>query len=175
MMPSAQFLEGEQEPRIFKAARVWESNVWGATVAGIGAGLLILAVAVILLFDSAGPSGARAGGALILTIVATFWATFPGNLIAAVPIAVGLEEGKRLLLHAPFKRLYIPLEEVQEVRDSDASRFIQQGVVVKLSKRHGLMKSFVIHWAFGDQGIKLARAIREEISRRDAPKSNIPG
>lgn len=53
MTQSAQ-QEGNQEPRIFKASRVWESNVWGATVAGIGGGLLISVVAGILLFDSEG-------------------------------------------------------------------------------------------------------------------------
>jgi hypothetical protein len=174
MMQSAQ-LENDQEPRIFKASRVWESNVWGATVAGIGGGLLISVVAGILLFDSEGLSGTRAGAVLILTMAACFLATFPGNLIAAVPITVDLEEGKGLLLHAPLKKLYIPFEEVQEVRDSTVGQIFQQGIVVKLNKRHGLMKSFVIHVAFGEQGRKLARAIQQEMSRRETPKSGAAG
>lgn len=169
MMQSAQ-LESRQEPRIFKASRVWESNVWGATVAGIGGGLLISVVAGILLFDSQGLSGTRAGAVLILTMVASFLAMFPGNMIAAVPIAVDLEEGKGLLLHAPLRVLYIPFEEVQEVRDSTVGKIFQQGIVVKLNKRHGLMKSFIIHVAFGEQGATLARAIQQEISRREQTK-----
>jgi hypothetical protein len=167
MMENPQLLENNQEPRIFEASRAWASNVWGATVAGIGGGLLISVVAGILLFDSAGPAGTKVGAVLILTIIATFLATFPGNLIAAVPIAVDLEEGKGLLLHAPLKKLYIPFEEVQKVRDSTVGQIFQQGIVVKLNKRHGLMKSFVIHVAFGEEGRRLAQAIQQEISRRE--------
>jgi hypothetical protein len=172
-------LENDRESRIFKASRPWESNVWGATVAGIGAGLLILVVSGILLFDSAGPSGRRAGLALILTIIAMFLAMFPGNLIAAVPVAVELKEGKGLRLIAPLKKLYIGFEEVQEVRDSTVAytygslrtlvqrQICLQAFVVKLNKRHGLLKSFAIYWAFGDQGRQLAQAIQREISRRE--------
>jgi hypothetical protein len=159
-------LENDREPRIFKASGIWESNVWGATVAGIGTGLLLSVIAGILLFESEGPSGRRAGLALILTVIATLLAMFPGNLIAAVPVAVELEEGKGLRLIAPMKKLYIPIEEVKEVRDSTVAQILQQGTVVKLNKRHGLLKSFAIHWAFGDEGRQLARAIRQEILRR---------
>jgi hypothetical protein len=159
-------LENDREPRIFKASGIWESNVWGATVAGIGTGLLMSVLAGILLFESEGPSGRRAGLGLILTIIATLLAMFPGNLIAAVPVAVELEEGKGLRLIAPLKKLYIPIEELQEVRDSTVAQIFQQGTVVKLNKRHGLLKSFAIHWAFGDEGRQLARAIRQEILRR---------
>src|SRR6266849_5861513 len=151
MMENAQLLENNQEPRIFKASRVWASNVWGATVAGIGGGLLISVVAAILLFDSAGPGGTRVGAVWILTSIVTVLATFPGKLIAAVPIAVDLEQGKGLLLHAPLQKLYIPFKEVKEVRDSTVSQVFQQGIVVKLNKRHGLMKSFAIHWTIGEE------------------------
>ena len=153
------------ERRIFNASRAWKSNVWGATVAGIGGSLVLSIVAGILLFYSAGPTGRKAGIVLILTIVGSVLAMFQGNLIAAVPISVELEQGKGLYLCAPLKKLYIPMEDVVEVRDSAAWQFLQQGIVVKLNKRHGLMKSFAIHWAFGSEGRQLARAIEAEISR----------
>jgi len=161
-------LRNDLAPRRFKAARFWESNVWGATIAGIGGGLVLSIVGGILLFDSEGRDGATAGAVLIVTIVVTLVAMFPGNMIAAVPVAVDMEEGKGLLLIAPLKKLYIPFQEVREVRDSTAWQIFQQGIVVKLNKRHGLMKGFIIHWAFGDQGRQLARAIQQEISRRVA-------
>jgi len=164
MMHKMAILSNNEEPCTYKASRVWESNVWGATVAGMGMGILISVVAAILLFDSEGASGKRAGAVLIITIVATFLAMFPGNLIAAVPIAVDLEKGKGLLLHAPLKKLYISFEEVKEVRDSTVWQIFQQGIVVKLSKRHRLIKSFVIHRTFGEEGRKLARAIQQEIA-----------
>jgi hypothetical protein len=159
-------LENHRESRIFKASRIWDSNVWGATVAGIGAGLLMTAVAGILLWEAEDRNVRMFAGLWILANVTTLVALFPGNLIAAVPIAVELEEGKGLRLIAPLKKLYIPFEEVQEVRDSTVARIFQQGTIVKLNKRHGLMKSFAIHWSFGDQGRQLARAIQQEISRR---------
>jgi len=157
-------LENDQESRIFKASRFWESNVWGATVAGIGMGILMTVIGGIMLWEEKAPDALPV--ALILTTVTSLLALFPGNLIAAVPIAVELEGGEGLHLIAPLKKLYIPFEEVQEVRDSTVARIFQQGTVVKLNKRHGLMKSFAIHWSFGDQGRQLARAIQQEILRR---------
>ena len=159
-------LENDQESRIFKASRFWDSNVWGATVAGIGGGLLMTAVAGIVLWEADDWNQRMFAALWILTTVTTLVALFPGNLIAAVPIAVELEEGKGLRLIAPLKKLYIPFEEVQEVRDSTVARIFQQGTVVKLNNRHGLIKSFAIHWSFGDQGRQLARAIQQEILRR---------
>jgi hypothetical protein len=157
-------LKNDREPRIFKASRYWESNVWGATVAGIGMGILMTVVAGIMLWEEQTLDALPV--VLILTIVASLLAMFPGNLIAAVPVAVELEEGKGLRLIAPLKKLYIPIDQVNEVRDSTFWQIFQEGIVVKLNTRHGLMKSFAIHWAFGDQGRQLARAIQQEISRR---------
>lgn len=95
---------------------------------------------------------------------------FPGNMIVTVPIAVDVDKDK-LCLIAPLKKLYIPLREVREIRDSTAWQIFQQGVVVKLNKRHGLMKSFIIHWAFGPEGKQLARTIQEGIAnQRYRPK-----
>lgn len=156
--------EAPPAPQVFKASKYWESNVWGATVAGIGGALVLIAVGGILLVESAGPDGRRLGAALLLTIVATFLAMFPGNMILAVPLAVVLEPGKGLQLQAPLRRLYIPIQEIEEVRDSTVRQIFQQGVVVKLNKRHGLLKSFVIHWAFGAEGRQLARALRDQFS-----------
>lgn len=135
-------------------------------VAGIGCGVLLSTVAGILVFLSQGPEGRKLGVLLFLTILATFLAMFPGNMLAAVPTTIELEPGKRLRLHAPLKKLDIPIEEVEEVRDSTGWQIIQQGTIVKLSKRHGLMKSFAIHWAFGTEGRELVRALKEEISQR---------
>lgn len=158
--------ETDRALRIFKASKYWDFNVWGAVVAGIGGGLLISVIGGILLFDSAGPSGRRAGAVLILTIAGTLLAMFPGNLLAAVPIAVELEDGKGLRLCAPLKKLYIPIDEVEAVRDSTVFQIFQQGIVVQLNRRHGLMKSFIIHWAFGDEGKELAQAVQREINKR---------
>ena len=155
--------ENDCGPRIFKASIIWESNVWGAIDAGIGGGLFLLLVAGISIFDSEGPTGKMYDLVLVLTTIATLLAMYPGNLLAVAPVAVELEGGKGLHLIAPLKKLYIPMEEVQEVRDSTLARIFQQGTVVKLNKRHGLLKSFVIHWAFGDEGRQLAQAIQREI------------
>jgi hypothetical protein len=160
-------IDGDEATLIFKASRYWESNVWGATVAGIGGGLVLSLVGGILFWMAEAPRVQMLGVILILMVAATLLAMFPGNMIAAVPIVVDLEQGKGLLLHAPLKKLYIPFGEVKEVRDSALSQVFQQGIVVKLDKRHGLMKSFLIHGAFGEQGRKLARAIQHEISQRE--------
>ncbi|HEV2521502.1 MAG TPA: hypothetical protein VGT24_03900 [Candidatus Acidoferrales bacterium] len=117
-MAQEPWIENDRGHRIFKASRIWESNVWGATVGGIGAGLVMLVIAIILIFDSAGPAGRMDGFVLAITIIATLLALFPGNLIAVIPVAVELQSGKGLRIVAPLKNLYIPIEEVQEIRDS---------------------------------------------------------
>lgn len=153
-----------QATHVFKASKFWEFNVWGAAVAGICGAAVLLLVAGILLFDSDGATGRTDGAVLVMAIVATYLVMFPGNLIVSVPIAVDLNSGKGLILHAPLKKLFIPFEEIREVRDSGISLVLQQGIVVKLNKRYGLMKSFAIHRAYGDEGQRLARAIQQEIS-----------
>jgi hypothetical protein len=153
-------------PRIFKASRIWGFNVWGAMIGGIGGGLVILVIATILIFDSEGPTGRMHGLVLALVIVATLLAMFPGNLIATIPVAVELESGKGLCLIAPLKKLYIPIEEVRDIRDYFSVWRPTPGAVVKLSKRYGLLKSFSIHWAFGEEGRQLAQAIQREILLR---------
>jgi hypothetical protein len=165
-MTQNSWIANNEGPRIFKASRIWEFNVWGAIVGGIGGGLVKLVVATILIFDSEGPTGRMDGLVLALTIAATLLAMFPGNLIAVTPVAVELESGKGLRLIAPLKKLYISMEEVQEVRDSTSAWSSRQGAVVKLNKRHGLLKSFAIHWAFGEEGRQLAQAIQRELLLR---------
>jgi len=166
MLPST-LQEYGNEPRTFKASKYWESNVWGAVVAGIGGALVLSVVGGILVLGSAGQEGKKLGAILLFCVVGTLLALFPGNMIAAVPVAVELEEGKGLRLIAPLKKLYIPIDEVSEVRDSTFWQIFQEGIVVKLNKRHGMIKSFAIHWAFGEQGRQLARAIQQEIVRRE--------
>ena len=123
-------------------------------------------ISIILIFDSEGPTGRIDGLILGLTIVASLLAMFPGNLIAATPVAIEFESGKGLHLIAPLKKLYIPMEEVLELRDSFSAWTSQKGTLVKLNKRHGLMKSFAIHWSFGEEGQQLAQAIQREMLLR---------
>ena len=99
---------------------------------------------------------------LALVLVLSALCFVPGNLIAAYPYAVSIEEGRGLELRAVLKKLYIPLEEVRDVQKS----YLQPGYVVRLKRRHRLLKSFLIPWYFGDEAEPLANAIREEIRRR---------
>jgi hypothetical protein len=59
------------------------------------------------------------------------------------------------------KKVYIPLDEVVEINES----LLRTRTVIKLRKRHGLLKSFWIHWAYGEQGRALVLEIRKEIAR----------
>lgn len=101
---------------------------------------------------------------LALIIVVSVLCFSSGNMGAAYPYAVTVEQGKGLQLYAPFKKLYIPIQDIQDVRKS----LTQQGYVVRLKRPHRLLTSFVIHSFFGDQGEPLARAIESEIRRHTA-------
>ena len=120
-------------------------------------------VAVIII--SAGPGfnrGLLVAFLLIANMIVALLVLFPGNLAAQMPYAVELEDGRGLRIYGPLKTVYVPVDEIKEVRRS----WLHLGWVVKLSRRHRLLKSFVIHGGFGRQGSELARAIQEEIGRR---------
>jgi len=149
--------------RSFRASRAWTSNVYGAIVAGMGATCLICAVAGILLWETEGNTKAIST-VMVLSTIGTLIAEYPGNLIAASPYAVELKPGVSLLLRAPFKTVYIPLSDVRSVKYSP----FRLGYTVSLRRRKRLLTGFVIHKGFGAEGPELARAIQEEIIRRDS-------
>ncbi len=93
---------------------------------------------------------------LILLLTAFAW--FPGNAIASFPYEVVVEKRRGLHIRAPFKELYIPIDNIQDVRSSSL-----RGFVVRLKRRHRLLTQIVIHRFFGREGKPLADTIREEI------------
>jgi hypothetical protein len=146
-------------PRVFKAGRFWDFNVFGAAVGGAGAVTLVLVMMGLVVWLNPTPHNVLFAAGLALVLTASVLCFLPGNLIAAYPYAVSLEEGKGLELRAPIKRVYIPIEDVRDVRKS----YFQPGYIVRLKRRRRLLKSFLIPWYFGDQAELLANAIREEI------------
>jgi len=154
-------LDSEKVPRVFKAGRLWNSNVFGAALAGGLGGILMLIVMVIVVSGNPTANNILFAAGLALVLVLSLLCLVPGNLIAAYPYAVSLEEGKGLELRAPIRRVYIPIEDVRDVRKS----YLQPGYVVRLKRRRRLLRSFLIPWYFGDQAEPLAGAIREELRR----------
>jgi len=145
----------------FKAGPLWNSNVFGAALGGAGAGVLMLVVMSIVVLENPTLNNVLFASGLALILIASALCFVPGNLIAAYPYAVSLEEGKGLELRAPLRRVYIPIEDLRDVRMS----FLQPGYIVRLKRRHRLLKGFLIPRFFGDQTEPLAHAIREEIRR----------
>jgi len=148
-------------PRIFKAGQFWSSNVCGAALGGAGAGILMLVMMGIVVWMKPVQENLLFAATLTLVLVISGLCFLPGNMSAVYPYAVAVEEGKGLQLSAPFKKLYIPIQDIRDVRKS----FLQQGYVVRLKRRHRLLTSFVIHSFFGDQAEPLASAIQKEIRR----------
>lgn len=148
--------------RRFEASRLWEFNVYGAVVAGIGGFVVLCVVAGIIISSGRGLDVYLIVGAMIASVILTLLCLFPGNLVAVHPFAVELEAGKGLRLLAPLKEVYIPIEDVKAVRRS----YLELGWAVKLNRRHGALTRFSIHGGFGRQGGELARAIQEEIAHR---------
>lgn len=148
-------------PRVFKAARFWSSNVIGAALAGGLGGILMLIVMGIIVWGNPAPSNIIFAIGLVLVLLGSVLCFTFGNLIAAYPYCVALEQGKGLELRAPLKKLYIPVQDLNDVR---RSMFPQPGYIVRLNRRNGLLKSFLIPSYFGNQAESLVDAIREEIS-----------
>jgi hypothetical protein len=150
----------DDDVRSFKSSRWWSFNIWGATVAGFGTGMLVSTLDVIGAVNST-PKSEPLRIALVICglVMLAVLAYFPGNAIARHPYEVVIEKGKGLRVYAPFKKLYIPIENIRDVG------FSGEGSVVRLKRRHWLLKVIVIHRFFGSQGPPLADAIREEIQR----------
>lgn len=155
-------LGSESIPRVFKAGRFWDFNVFGAAVGGAGAVILMLVMMGLVVWLNPTPHNVLFAAGLALVLVLSLLCFVPGYLIAVYPYAVSLEEGKGLELRAPTRRVYIPIEDVRDVRKS----YLQPGYIVRLKHRRRLLKSFLIPWYFGDQAEPLANAIREEIRRQ---------
>jgi hypothetical protein len=145
--------------RVFRAPWPWVFNVCGAVVAGIGTAVAFLVYAGILVWSA--HRFELLPVIFILSVVAGVTALFPGNFVAAFPYGIGIEEGKGIRLYAPFTEMYVPFDEVKEVKWS----YLRPGWLIRLKRRRGLLTSFTIHVAWGRQGRELAQAIGEELAR----------
>jgi len=152
----------EGETKCFRASKLWTANVCAAAVGGIS-GLAITSVLLLnVLWASPENKNRFLAAAWLLMIFVSAWGMYPGNWIASAPYAVKISQGKGLWLYAFLRKVYIPLDEISEIDES----LLGTRTVIKLSKRHGLLKSFWIHRAYGDQGRELVLEIRKEIARR---------
>ena len=151
--------EGNKNVRVFRATRYWESNVCGATVAGLGMCAFFLVLSALGIWMTRRIDWLSV--ALALTAVGGPIALLKGNLSAQWPYAVEIEEGKGICIYAPFKKIYVPIEEVRKAEWS----WLLTGWVIRLRKRHGLLKDFIIHFAWGRSGRELARAIKQELGQ----------
>jgi hypothetical protein len=148
--------------RRFQASRLWEFNVYGAIIGGLGGGAILLVVAGILISDGIGLDQASFLAAFLITnVLAGLLLLYPGNLAVAFPYAVEIEHGRGLRLFGPMKNVYVPLMDVKEVRSS----FLAFGWVVKLRRGQRALTAFTIHRGFGPEGRELACTIEQEIAR----------
>jgi hypothetical protein len=154
----------ENGERIFKAGQFWSSNVCMAMLGGLAGGILLLVVMIIVVSGNPTRHNVLFASVLVLTIVIYVVCVLFGNLSAAYPYAVAIEDGKGLQLYAPLKKLYIPIEDVKDVRMS----LLRQGYVVRLRRSHRLLTQFVIHAFWGKQAAPLADAIQEQIRQNNS-------
>ena len=143
----------------------------GSTSDGIGGAILLVTVFTIVLWGSDfGREAVIWFVSICLTLLGTALAFYPGNLVVTYPLAVEIEPSKQIVLIAPWKRLIIPIEELRDIRNSP----LHQGYVVRFHHRKGLLKSFVIHWFFGQERTALAKAIESLLTRTTIVKTGGP-
>ncbi len=151
---------GAKGVKVFRAPRLWEFNICAALAAGVCGALVILALAGNLI-----RSTGRVGWVpafLIVDMVGGLLILLPGNYASRFPYAVEVVEGKGLWFYAPFKKMYVPLEEIKQVGWSYAGA----GWAVRLGKRRGVIKTIIIYVAWWRVGRELAAAIEGELARR---------
>jgi hypothetical protein len=150
----------ESGSQVFKGSGFWASNVRMATYAGIG-GAIVMSVQFGIVFwmtERLKIKFLMIG--MELSIIVFLLYSFLGDGIATYPYAITIEHGKGLRLSTPFKEIYIPIENIKDVRA------IAFGFAVRLKRRHRLLTEFVIHSFFG-KAWAVADAIRAEIHGRD--------
>jgi hypothetical protein len=151
------------EPKTYRASGYWRTNISGAVLAGIGGTILLLTVFTIVLWGSGfAEENVIWFIAICLILLGTALAFYPGNWVVTYPLAVEVEPSKQIVLIAPWKRLIIPIEDLRDIRNSP----LHQGYVVRFRRRHGLLKSFIIHWFFGDERRALAEAIESVVNHK---------
>ena len=151
------------DARVFRAWHYWESNVCATAVAALGVCALFLVLAGQMVWLTKSISWLPA--LLILNGIGAPLALLLGNLAAFYPFAVEIQQGKALCFYAPFKKIRVPIHDVDRVKWS----WLWVGWVVRLKERRGLLKWFIIHAAWGRQGRELARAIEVELGREAHP------
>jgi hypothetical protein len=130
--------------------------------ASLAGGVILFVLGGNLLWLAHSSQGRLWGAGLVLCTLGTTLALFLGNLIGRWPYAAEFQKKKDgLWLFAPFKKLYIPIEEISKVEWS----LLASGWVVKLKKRKGLLKRFVLQ-GWGQDARTLAQLVNEEIVRR---------
>ena len=87
---------------------------------------------------------------------------FPGNLAVGWPYKVGFDRSKGLTLFGAYKRVFIPMSEIQSIEPS----YFWQGI--RFSKTSGFLGQCVIHFLFGSERRELAQTIKSAIEERDA-------
>ena len=143
---------------MFRAPRLWEFNVCGAAVAGIGGSVVLLVQAGVVIWLNGAATWLSL--LMILNVAVGIPLLFPpGNLIAMFPYAAEVEEGKEVRFYAPFNILQIGMDEIEQIRWS----YARTGWVVKLKRRHGVVGRLLIHAAWGRKGRDLAAAIENEL------------
>jgi len=157
----------ESEGRIlaYRGSRLWSANIWGATVAGICGGILMLAVCVIGIVLKPSPRIVMLLGGWIVTLGLSGLALFPGNMIASFPYEVVIEKGRGVYVRAPLRNLFIPFEDIEEIRRGVVERY-----VIRLRRRHRLLREIVIHRFYGSQAPLLADAVGEEVRKMAASR-----
>ena len=152
----------EKEIRKYQGSRAWELNVYGAIVGGLGGGILMVVIGLIIFWDASSKLvPALILAAFIIYQVVGSLALYRGNSVAKWPYAVEVDPGSGLRLFAPYKEIYIPISEIKDIRKS----LLDRSYVVRLRRRRGVLKSFVIHWLFGGEREALAQAIRQAIGQ----------
>lgn len=151
-----------REPRVYHASKLWEFNVYGSIVAGLSGGTLLIVLALLVLRISEKSSlGLLFLLVAIVNLGVGLLILYTGNLIATFPHAVEVAPGTGLRLYAPWKRIYVPVHEIQDVKKS----LLYQGYVIRLRRRRGLLRRIIIHWFFGREREALVRAIHETLEQ----------
>lgn len=146
---------------VFRGSDWWVSRNRMSEIIGLPTSFILCKIGVIVVQESSNKLAAVPVLLLLGAALPAYLLLLWGGYFAKYPHLVIIEQGKGIWLFGSFTQMYVPLENVREVRK-------KAGCIVRLKRRQRLLGEFVVPITFGAQAMQLVEAIEKQIEERDS-------
>lgn len=146
---------------VFRGNDFWERRNRVSEFAGLAFGILLCKIGVIILEDATDKLAVLPLSLSLASALPIYLLLFWGNYLARYPHRVIIEEGRGVWLYGSHRPIYVPVENLLDVRQGWVS-------VVRFKRRQRLLGAFLIPWTYSGETNQLVETIRSEIQKRES-------